>query len=864
MRRKSRLNATKKPPASLVQGTIDTLTQGISQQPPHLRQVGQGERQVNGWSSPVSGLSKRRPTQYVGRISSTPVTDFFLETMPITAGERYSVFLYNTGGNARVQILRDGVTCSVDVHGTGLTAVTGAGGAKEVNGTSGSYLYNASGLEGKYVFINNGSFGLLLNREKVTAMDAATTPAQKYEALLFVQGVNYEVTYTVNLNGTNLTGYTTPKATDTVNALSTDTVAAELASRVNAASGFTATRVGSVVYVKRTNDADFTISLSDSRSNTLARSFKGVSSSFSGLPTVAPNGFVMRIDGSPNTTSDDYWVKFVTRDSATFGDGVWQEAPAPGIEYRINSGTMPLVFYRKAPNVFFVGPADGATRSITVGATTHSFTFPMWGERTAGDATSVPAPSFIGKAIKDHGLFRSRYVVVAGESVVLSEVDQIFNFFGDTSSQVLDTDPIDVRAVSETSIDLNWILPIDESLLVFSGKSQFQVRPADADVLTPKTAVCLRLSNIEMNSSLRPKIAGPNVVFATNEYGYTGFREFQFFDTQQRRLGLNLGGSLNITLNAPKYITGLATSWDVGESLDYFVCLAPDNRKKLYVYKYLWQSGQGSLYKQQASWSTWEFDGDIRWARFFDNRLWLVMTYGDGTYTTFVESEELDDTADPQIYLDRLVLYPECNADVEPNNNVASTYNAETNTTTFTLPYQMQGTTDAVIRYDNSRNRALVVGTATSGTQIVCSIRGDWRTDKLAIGRRYKFEYQFTPAYKPSRDQARQRVIGDLNGRLQVATWTVHHNDSGRYDVIVRRQNRSVDSRHQFWARVLNVENNKLDTAATVLDTGSFRVPVHSRNTECSVSIESDSWLPLTISGASWEGNYSDRARSLG
>jgi len=546
------------------------------------------------------------------------------------------------------------------------------------------------------------------------------------------------------------------------------------------------------------------------------------------------------------------------------GEGAWQEAPAPGIQYKLDENTMPLVVYRKAPDVFFVGPADGATRSQTVNGTVHSFTFPKWGERTAGDAVSLPAPSFIGKPIKDHNLFRGRYVVIAGESVVFSETDQIFNFFGDTSAQVLDTDPVDVRAVSETSIDLNWMLPIDESLLVFSSKSQFQVRPADTDVLTPKNAVCLRLSNIEMNPHLRPKIAGPQVIFATDEYGYTGFREYQFFDTQQRRLGLNLGGSLNITLNVPKYIEGLATVWDVGESLDYLVCSTPKQLKKLYVYKYLWQSGQAGLGKQQASWSEWEFDGEIRWARFFDNQLWLVMTYGDGTYSVTIESEELDDTVNPMVYLDRQIRYPECNSTPQLSNNISAAYDAETKVTTFTLPYQMQGDTDAVVRYDNSRNRALVVGTASSGNQIVCSIRGDWRTDKLTIGRRYWFRYQFTSAYKPSRDQGRQRVIGSLDGRLQVATWTIHHNQSGRYDVVIRRQNRSRDTRHQYWARVLNVENNKLDAAQTVLSTGSYRVPVYAKNTECSVSVESDSWLPLTISGASWEGNYTDRARGLG
>ena len=376
--------------------------------------------------------------------------------------------------------------------------------------------------------------------------------------------------------------------------------------------------------------------------------------------------------------------------------------------------------------------------------------------------------------------------------------------------------------------------------------------------------MCLRLSNIEMNPNLPPKIAGANVVFATEEYGYTGFREYQFFDTQQRRIGLNLGGSLNITLNAPKYIEGLATFWDVGESLDYFVCSTPSHRKKLYVYKYLWQSSQGALAKEQASWSEWEFDGEIRWARFFDNQLWLVMTYADGTYSVTVESEELNNTTSPAIYLDRQIQYPECNSTPQQSNNISATYDAETRLTTFTLPYQMQGDTDAVIRYENSRNRALVVGTATSGNQIVCSIRGDWRAEKLTFGRRYWFRYQLTPAYMPQKNQAKQRIIGGLDGRLQIATWTIHHSESGRYDVVVKRQNRSRDSRHQYWARILNVENNQLDTAQSVLSTGSYRVPVYAKNTECSVVIESDSWLPLTISGATWEGNYTDRAKGLG
>ena len=540
-RRKSQLVANSQPPKSLVRYEIDTLTQGVSQQPPHLRQVGQGDHQINAWSSPVNGLTKRRPTKFVGKIRSKAITDFYLETMPVADNERYSVFVYRDPDKAdqvNVQVLLNGQGCDIDVHGTGMTTFAGNGGSTEIKCDKTSYLYNASGLRDKYVLINNGGLGLLVNREKATALDAATTAQPPFEALLFVQGVNYDIKYQVTLDGKALTAYTTPKASDDDNTLSTDKVAEEMRKVIDAESGFSAQRSGSVVYLKKDDSTDFTIQLDDSRSNQLARVIKGSVNSFSELPTTAKKDFVVKVEQDATSSEDDQWVKFVPRDSsATFGDGTWQETPAPGIQFKLDEDTMPLVFKREGQKIFFIGPADGAKESQTVSGTTYDYTFPKWGERAAGDEDTVPTPSFVGFPIKDHVLFRSRYVVIGGESVVASQVDDIFNFWNKTATEVLETDPIDVRASSETSIALNWILPVDESLLVFSAKSQFRLQAADADVLTPRTAIILRLSNVDMNPDLRPKIAGPNAVFATEEYGFTGFREYQFIDTQSRRIG---------------------------------------------------------------------------------------------------------------------------------------------------------------------------------------------------------------------------------------------------------------------------------------------------------------------------------------
>jgi hypothetical protein len=864
MRSKSRLTPRREVKASLVQANVDSLTQGISQQPTHLRQVGQAERQVNAWSSPVEGLTKRRPTKYVNRLSTTPITDFFMEFMQVVPGETYSTMLYPSGGNMVLQLMNNGAAPAIDVHGTGMSIPVSPVMPGAVQCSPTSYLYNASGLSDKYVMINSGPLALLLNREKVTAMSVATTPAAVNEALLFIQGVAYEITYKVTLNGTALTAYTTPKATDTNNTISTTLVANTLASTIGAVSGFTVTQVGPVVHIKKTDGSNFSLSLDDGRSNTLARVVKGNVSTVGLLPVQAYNGMILKVDSNPADTRDDYWVKFVTEDpNVNIGPGSWQETVQPGQQYKLNVDTMPLVIYRREPNVIFIGPADGATRTITVGATTYSFTFPNWSERDTGNSVTVETPAFVGQAIRDHALFRGRYAVCAGQTVMFSKTDEPFTFFQDTSTQLQETDPFDVRAVSERGEQLNWLLPIDESLLAFSQSSQFQVRAADADVLTPRTAIILRLTNIDMNPLLRPKIAGPNVIFSTDEVGYTNFREYQFLDSQQRRLGLNLGGSLNISLNVPKYIKGIATHWDVDESLDYFLCSTPANKRKLYLYKYLYQVAAGGMGKSQASWSEWEFDGDVQWLRFLDSDLWLVMTYPDGTYSCIISADELQNTATPEVLLDRQLLFPECNANPAISDNVTATYDANTRLTTFVLPYQVQGETRAVIRFSNSRLKGLQLGKVSSGNTIVCDQFGNYTTDLIAIGRTYTMEYEFSTPYRPEKDQARSRIVGDLDGRLQLATWTTHHHNAGQYWVVIRRLNRGTESRHEFRSRRLNVLNNAIDTQATALEDGKLRVPVYSRNSDCSITVESDSWLPVTITGATWEGNYTDRSRSL-
>jgi hypothetical protein len=837
--------------AALAQGRIDSLTGGISQQPPPIRPAGKCEATVNTWPSPVEGLTRRRGTRMVRRVSTSTLSDLWSDTALPQAGERYQFTLFPDGPNTRLDVALNGQPCTLDVHGAGL-AVSGS----TITCASNSYLYRASGLRENYRLINSGAVALLLNRNINARLRDELSPPIPSDALIFVQAVAFDVGFVVTLDGAALPEYRTPKATDTINTLSTAVTATQLANRINADSRFSAQAVGALVYVTRLDGAPFTLAIDDSRAGALARVLKDSVASFGFLPANGRQGFYIKVTSDPTSTNDDYWVKFVANDtSSLFGEGSWVEAVAPGIKFKFNEDTMPLVIYRAAPGVLFIGPADGAARSITVGPTTYNYTFPLWGERTAGDETTVPTPSFEGKPIKDHYIHRGRYALIGGDSIVLSETDNIFNFFQDTSTTVLETDPIDIRTPAEGSSTpiLNWMVSVDESLLVFSESGQFQVRAADAEVLTPRTAECINLSSIDMNVLLPPKLAGPNVLIGTTETGFTGFREYQFINTETRRLGLNLGGSLSITSEVPRLIPGLADLWDVSEGLDYMVVSAPADRSKLYIYKYLWSTSQNTIGKQQSAWGVWQFDGQVQWAKFFDNRLWLLVSYPDGTYLVDMPTPELRDAAAPDLCLDRQINFPE-------SASVSATYDAGADRTTFTLPYAVTAETLAVVRFDNTRQRSLHIGSTTSGNQIVCSEPGDWRTDKITFGSRYLSSHQFSTAYPPARSDTRDRIVGDQTGRLQILNWNVFHSNSGPYRIRVKRKNRSADTIKEFSPRQLNVQLNTLDNFGGILDTGHCRTLVGSRNIDCAISVESDSAFPFTLTGAAWEGSYNDRA----
>ena len=193
-----------------------------------------------------------------------------------------------------------------------------------------------------------------------------------------------------------------------------------------ALTGFTAVAEKYVVHVTKDDGTEFSMEVDDGRSNTLAKAFTDSVPDLSWLPTVAPNGYIVGVEGDPSTTLDNRYLAFTTFDGVAFGTGAWAETVKPGIKYKLNDRHDAVGDLSRIRWQLHLGPADGATSG--------NYTFPQWAARTAGDEETVPSPEFIGQKVRDHILFRGRYVVCGGRSVTFSETDDVFNFWPDSAT----------------------------------------------------------------------------------------------------------------------------------------------------------------------------------------------------------------------------------------------------------------------------------------------------------------------------------------------------------------------------------------------------------------------------------------------
>jgi hypothetical protein len=532
------------------------------------------------------------------------------------------------------------------------------------------------------------------------------------------------------------------------------------------------------------------------------------------------------------------------------------------VEYKVDEATMPHLLIRLPNGTFYFGPANGSTQGTV--------TVPHWGQRTTGDYHTAPDPSFIGFPINDVFIFKNRLGFLADENVILSRVREFFEFFPETVTTVLDTDPIDVVASNNRVSILRYAVPYQDELILFSAQYQFRFNAAET-VLTPRTAQITVLTQFEVDTMVRPQQAGGGIIFCQANGHWSQFREFSV-----RGAGTALtADAQDLTGYVSAYVpTGVfkMTVNDTGNGV-FAISGKPGYQKRIYVYKYFFRNSGNGAERAQSSWSYWEFNGvdEVLQVVCIRETLYCLMRYGQEVFLEQLPVMDrmamLNGVGYP-LLLDRRVSTSQATpAAMRMANGV---YDPITRKTTFTLPYEIKARTElwtgfpATIGPYGLNSAGVRLGEASSGRTIVA--RGNWSTAEVYAGEVFEFRYRFT-RFKVMREIGGGKAAANAT-RTQVRQAKLRYHETGYFEVHVLPEHRS-EGVYRFDGSVSGVRDARIGTPAQLDSTepqyseGVFNIPIMSRGERCAVEIRNSTPHPCKFSTCEWVALLTGRASAL-
>jgi hypothetical protein len=828
---------------SVVSQSIPNFLNGMSQQTPTQRGINQGENQINLQNGLVDGLSKRPPLDFVATLDNSNIYSNKTKFWQIQrdANNQYIVALYNGG---------------VKVFGLDGTE-------KTVTVASGSGYLTSTNPRENFKLVNIADYTFVANTGTTVAADSITSAAKVEEFLIVCQLTNYGREYKVALKhpsmaqelevvfqlpsgndaSTDSKFRDTNKITDILlygtssthwdsaangigfKVVRTDTGASVSTTQgLNNYSGFTSyftfESFDSVIYGKPTDgNTAYTVTTSDGSGNTAMYAIRDEIQDFSKLPFYGKKGVIIKITGEEGNTLSDYYVKFSGK------SGVWNETIAPATSIGLDNSTMPHALINNNDGTFTFQELD-------------------WTDRVCGDADTNPDPTFVGKKVNNLTFYKNRLGILSGENLVLTENASFFNYFATTSTQVLDTDPIDIAASGTEVNTLKNSVGFNESLLLFSDTAQYKL-DSSGETISPTSAILNQVSSFEHDDKVTPVSAGKFAYFAQARTNNTAIREYFADDDTLTNDGLDITVSVGnlIPTNCYQIISNttedtlifLTSDTADTQTAPYSGTASTTYANTMYIYKYFFDGGE----KVQNAWSKWTFTGvKIIGAMSLESFIYVLASEGTTTKLLKIDLRNLKDTTIGHgIYIDL-------------KTSVTGTYDSATDLTTFVSPY---GAKTGLIAVDRTNGNNYAV-TNTSGSTY--TIAGNHTA--LFIGIPYESKYTMSTQYV--RENTGRGLVAVTSGRYQIRNISFNFENSGYFQVEVTPTNRNTST------AIMN--GYIIGTATSIVGqpaiaTGTLRVPVQCKNTEFTLDIKSSSHLPMYIAGAEVEGYYHNRARRI-
>jgi hypothetical protein len=541
----------------MLEGTIPSLLQGVSQQIPRERQPGQLGAQLNMLSDPVTSI-RRRPPAY-----NVVTTDLDY------SGDDKLFSAYIERGNDGRHLLIDTVTGRWMLLGKNSGAVVSQGQNDYLKASIGATSIQTASVGG-LTYILNTEQQPVITRSNEGKQDPTTT------GFLSILSGAFQKIYDVTLNGVSFS-YATPASTDDNTPEGTPAtrsspafIAGQLAAAING-SGFgpgTAYVEGNTIFIRTspcsvTTGAGTTYAIASNQSRVAQET---------DLPSalhVQASGMLCAVG---TVGSDTTWYQY------SYTARAWEETGAYGSISSISN--MPLEL--AADDNIIVRNFEG---------------------RLAGDDETNANPYFVDNGyITGIAAFQGRLVLLSGAGVSMSASGLYQRFFRSTVTSLLDTDRIDIASASAQDSTFRTAMQFNRDLVVF-GDSMQAVIPGTG-IVTPSNASVSLTSEVSCDSRVRPMLTGQTLLYPNRRNSeYAGLLEFipSSYTSSQYV-------TQDATAHLPRYIPGRVMEMHVSSVTNIGFVRYSGNRNALLVYEYMWGPDAA---KAQAAYHTWEFQQEV-------------------------------------------------------------------------------------------------------------------------------------------------------------------------------------------------------------------------------------------------------------
>lgn len=852
---------------SKVGGSYESVVRGVSEQVAQDRRSGQCAVQTNFISDPVRGLARRWGTvwnaeQYLGAgralaqygADAAKMREFtftidgneycvIYRAEASTGPDDHFMFCYSKDTNAFMPVVAQPGSPFVNalIKG-GVSAITSVGRYLYIAGNNNIATFAQQDTWGAdsnqrlgAIWVKVGAYSrtyaVTIGKNDGTSVTASyTTKPSSYPVLLDTSDIPFylplvppattptpDPAYQKNINdrtyayNSAVTKYIGDAAKD----ITPENIAFQLASQL-IANGVSAVSNGSHVFFDQLGMTDITTSDGGDGSSML-----GVGNEVDNLDKLSVRhyvGKVVRIRPTGASSKEAYYMEAYAKNDGASGtqEVIWREAP----------GVLQTPRTMWSMGVFSGGKLVIAQDPASLSALTGDDSHPQFKPNAVGDDASCPVPNFYGNRITLLTVFQDRLVVGSNNVVTCSRPGDYLNFYRHTVLNIQDDDPVEMFSYGAEGDVLRYSALFDRDLVLFGDQKQYTV--SGRSVLTPKAPNIAVMSAHEYTTQAEPQSSGNLVFYGKQREGRTSVHQLQVGQLTESPESFEVSQQLDTYLHGkPAQIVALT-------SPNTIVFRTEDVDSNLYIYNYV-DTPAGSE-RLLDSWSKWTFAqvlGATMAVSSSKGEL-LVFSMRDGADGLYVvaDRQTLSTTLSPRPYMDSM----------RPAQGITSGWHA----------VQARSTLSAAL--DNTHTGYLFGASWDKAPALVAQLDagaasamwvGAW---DMAI---------IVPTNPYVRDQNGKSV---LDGRLTLTSVTVSLSDTSGLVARVVTTNGQTEW-PDFIGRLTGNPANVIGRQPVV--SSNMVVGIGAETRECSYTIESKNWLPITITALGWTGQYFNRVRRV-